>query len=130
MAEGMLDENMFAEALTAMLEAKLQQLLEELLELIETNWFEGEPTLNHGQHAIYTDYIDDTVDMWEMEAEENWPFVEAGDYVSNLYNCYDSGVMERAFSELIEKPVDRMYAIIETAVNIQYIIWMLGAMGA
>lgn len=97
------------------LEFAVDQLFEKLYEVVWSNWEHFVPSFNPGQVSIFFQNMESEVYGWLDDAQSVWPDADADYYVDGLYSCYDGEVMERAFSESIGQPVDRMWEIIETA---------------
>jgi hypothetical protein len=110
------------------LEFAIYMLYEKLVELVTAFWDETFLALNHGQQVIYSNHIDETVHVWLGEAGDNWPDADADAYAEQIFMSYDAEVMDRAFSDSIYAPVDKMWEIIYKAQQLNELKQVLEAM--
>lgn len=87
---------------------RVYMLGEEFTMMVEDHWAEKYLTWNSGQAVIYDDYMEMTIGDFLSDASASWPWIESWMLVDGLFTCYDMDVMERAFSDSILNPVDRM----------------------
>lgn len=99
------------ELLQLVIPAAFQHLASNLV----STWIEYLESFNAGQTSIYYDYLELALYDWLTDAADDWPWVDAGDYVDAMYNGYDFEVAERAFSEAIETPVPMMQEVISVS---------------
>lgn len=99
------------DGLNAVLDALDTQMLlnyRAFRDAILTTWetFSG----NDGQMTIVQNHILPMSRDYVQQAKEEWPWSgDADEYLENLMSCYDSDVMERAFSGTIYDLYDTIY---------------------
>jgi len=75
---------------------------------------------NEGQMTILQNNVLPTLDEYLTEAEQNFPYSPGPDDLrERLYDCYDSDVMFRAFSDSIEQSVGSAYEYHNYSVELQ-----------
>ena len=90
-----------------------------LVRYLDEYWASRFDGFNDGQQVIYSDNMVFTIEEWIEFALYDWPWVDPWALVDALYACYQMDVMERAFSDSIEDPVDQMWDIIDKAQRAQ-----------
>lgn len=93
----------------------VDMLLGAYIEIIQHAWDIALQTANPGQaEVIVTQIIDELIFLMDGLAEA-WPDIEVGEYVDTMYSNGNAEMRERAFSDTIEGPTDRMQEIVDTA---------------
>lgn len=108
--------------LIAFLEFYIESLYDKMKAYLLITWNDSAEGFNHGQYVIYEHFIVPTLDDWLEITAAYWPFGDVGWYLELCYNCFDVDVMERAFSDTIHEPEEKMQEIIDLAIFLNEII--------
>src|SRR4051794_10272869 len=87
------------------LEGKLGSLFDQFKGVIYLTWGKASETMNEGQHTILREHISPFIGEYLDEAQVDWPDVSVDQYVSGLFQCYDTEVMFRSFDLTIYDPI-------------------------
>lgn len=116
---------LWAEILSEILEYIISNLQERFQTLIDEHWYNLLPAFNPGQVSVYFQHIEEPIYWFQEEVNLAWPWVDVGWYVDSLYGCYDFDVMERAFSDAIDSPVEQLEEILYRAQALQETVYYL-----
>ena len=97
---------------------ELVRQFEEYQYAIRSTWenFQG----NEGQMVIVQNSILPHADEHIEQARDMWPWsTDADEYLAGVFSCYDSDVMDRAFSGTIFELYDHIAAIWQMADHLQ-----------
>jgi len=73
-----------------------------------------------GQNALVKKYIIPAAQEHALNARPNWPESDTpDDFTVAMYDCYDSDVMAKAFSDTIEQIYSDLYELWAQSVDIQ-----------
>lgn len=116
---------LWAEVLIEILDYIIGTLEESFQNQLDEHWANTVPALNPGQLVIYHDHMEENISWFQEEVSYAWPWVEVFSYVESLYGCYDFEVMERAFSDAIDGPVEPLEEKLYSAQILQETVYYL-----
>lgn len=107
----------------------IDELLEKYITAFLDSWEEFSTSFNAGQTSLYWLYVQGALTDYANDVIDNWPDTDVAEYENICYGAYEELVMERAFSEAIEAPVDEMDEILSEAQELQAMQEMLEIFG-